>query len=351
MPHFMKHRRTLTLVMVILSSALLSSCSLVKTGKNKSTFKVKEEGLYAEFQTTAGNILLQLEMEKTPLTVANFVGLAEGTIKNEVKAEGEPFYDGLTFHRVIPNFMVQGGDPEGTGSGGPGYRFPDEICPGDLVHDKPGILSMANSGPHTNGSQIFITHLPTPWLNGAHTVFGHVVEGQDVVDSIKQGDKINRVIIIRNGKAAKDFEVTNEMFEELKANAKEANKDRYSAYAKKVATEKCQGKELKVTGDGLWYCVTEKGNGPKPKAGQKIVAKYHGTFDDGRTFDKGDYSFDLKTGNAIEGWHLAFAELNKGDKATLVIPYWYAYGEASQFGGQMPGRSTLIFEVELVDVQ
>lgn len=351
MQYSKKSRNVLLVALLAISVTVMSSWAVLKSGKDKSTFKVKEEGLYAELQTTAGNVLLYLEMEKTPLTVTNFVGLAEGTIKNSFKKEGEPFYDGLKFHRVIPNFMVQGGDPDGAGSGGPGYKFPDEICPGDLVHDKPGTLSMANSGPHTNGSQIFITHLPTPWLNGAHTVFGHVMEGMSVIDSIEQGDVINRVLIIRNGKAAKEFVASNERFEELKANAKEANKERYSAYAKKVAMDKCEGYEPQVTGDGLYYCVTEKGSGPKPTAGQKIVAKYHGTFDDGRTFDKGEYSFELKTGNAIEGWHIAFAELNKGDKATFVIPYWYAYGETSQFGGQMPGRSTLIFEVELLDIQ
>lgn len=344
-------RKAFSLSMLAAATVVVTSCSIFKSNKNKSSFDVKEDGLYAEFQTTAGNILLALEMEKTPMTVANFVGLAEGTLKNSVKEEGEPFYDGLVFHRVIDNFMIQGGDPMGTGAGDPGYKFPDEICPGDLKHDKPGILSMANSGPHTNGSQIFITHVPTPWLDGVHTVFGHVVEGQNVVDSIEKGDKINKVIIIRKGSAAKEFKVTNEMFDELKANAKKATKERYSAYAKKLADERCEGKEVSVTGEGLYYCVKEKGSGPKPKAGQKVMAKYHGTFDDGRTFDKGEYSFELKTGNAIEGWHRAFAELRKGDKATLVIPYWYAYGETSQYGGQMPGRSTLIFDVELLDIQ
>jgi len=163
------------------------------------------EGLYADMQTNKGSIHLFLEHAKTPLTVANFVGLAEGLIKNTAKPAGEPYYDGITFHRVIPDFMIQGGDPDGSGRGGPGYKFRDEFHP-ELKHDRPGILSMANAGPGSNGSQFFITHIPTSWLDGKHTVFGHVVEGQDVVDSIGQGDKIISLKIIRNGESVKDYD-------------------------------------------------------------------------------------------------------------------------------------------------
>lgn len=162
-----------------------------------------ENGMYAEMTTSKGVILLQLEFEKTPLTVANFVGLAEGKLENSAR-KGKPYYDSLKFHRVIKDFMIQGGDPEGTGRGGPGYKFKDEIVEG-LKHDKPGILSMANAGPKTNGSQFFITHKATPWLDGKHTVFGHVINGQDVVDAIVQNDYIVKVKIIRKGKAAKKF--------------------------------------------------------------------------------------------------------------------------------------------------
>jgi peptidylprolyl isomerase len=161
-------------------------------------------------ETSKGRILLQLEFEKAPLTVANFVGLAEGT-KNyskvpgePPKAQGKPFYDGLTFHRVIPDFMIQGGDPLGNGSGGPGYQFRNEIDP-SLKHDRPGTLSMANAGPDTNGSQFFITHKDTPWLDGKHTVFGHVVEGQNVVNKITRGDTIKSIKIVRLGEKAKAF--------------------------------------------------------------------------------------------------------------------------------------------------
>lgn len=162
-----------------------------------------EKGMYAEMTTSKGVILLQLEFEKTPLTVANFVGLAEGKLENSAR-KGKPYYDSLKFHRVIKDFMIQGGDPEGTGRGGPGYKFKDEIVEG-LKHDKAGILSMANAGPKTNGSQFFITHKATPWLDGKHTVFGRVISGQEVVDSIAQNDYILKVKIIRKGKAAKKF--------------------------------------------------------------------------------------------------------------------------------------------------
>ncbi len=174
-------------------------------------------GLYARMQTNRGAILLELEFERTPLTVANFVGLAEGTISHS--RSGSPrFYDGLRFHRVIADFMIQGGDPLGNGTGGPGYTFADEFHP-ELRHDRAGILSMANRGPATNGSQFFITHTATPWLNGAHTVFGRVVEGQNVVDAIRQGDTIQSVRIERVGPAAEAFQVDQQMFNRLRTEA------------------------------------------------------------------------------------------------------------------------------------
>lgn len=172
-----------------------------------------EKGLYAEIETNRGKILLQLEFEKTPLTVANFVGLAEGKIKNKAKAEKVPFYDGLKFHRVIANFMIQGGDPLGNGSGGPGYTFKDEFVP-DLKFTGPGILAMANAGPGTNGSQFFITHVATPWLDQHHTIFGHVIAGQDIVNATIQDDVIVHIKIIRKGKPAKKFKA-DKVFAEL----------------------------------------------------------------------------------------------------------------------------------------
>jgi cyclophilin family peptidyl-prolyl cis-trans isomerase len=164
-----------------------------------------QNGLFATFATDRGTITVALEFERAPMTVANFVALAEGRMNNTARTEGQPYFDGLVFHRVIADFMVQGGDPTGSGMGGPGYMFPDEIVP-ELRHDKPGVLSMANAGPGTNGSQFFITHLPTPWLDGKHTVFGHVVSGQEAVDAIQQGDRMVKVAIVRDGPAAKAFD-------------------------------------------------------------------------------------------------------------------------------------------------
>lgn len=174
-----------------------------------------EKGLYAEIQTTKGNILIKLDYDKAPLTVANFVGLAEGKIKNSAKAEGVPYYDGLKFHRVIADFMIQGGDPLGNGQGGPGYQFKNEIVP-DFKFTGPGIMAMANAGPNTNGSQFFITHKETPWLNGGYSIFGHLVSGQDVVNAIQQGDTMNHIKIIRKGKEAKKFKA-DVVFEELRS--------------------------------------------------------------------------------------------------------------------------------------
>ena len=183
----------------------LLQTNLINAQKDEAKTTKLEDGMYAEMTTSKGVIILQLEFEKTPLTVANFVGLAEGAIENTAKKVGVPFYDSLKFHRVIKDFMIQGGDPLGNGSGGPGYKFKDEIVP-ELKHTGPGIFSMANAGPKTNGSQFFITHKATPWLDGRHTVFGHVIQGQDVVDAIVQGDIIVSVKIIRKGKPAKKFD-------------------------------------------------------------------------------------------------------------------------------------------------
>lgn len=199
-------RKAFSLLSILSAFLFISSCNAANNDLG--------DGLFAKINTTKGSIIVQLEFEKTPLTVANFVGLAEGDIENTAKAKGEPYYDGLTFHRVIADFMIQGGDPTGTGSGGPGYAFKDEIDP-TLKHDRAGTLSMANAGPGTNGSQFFITHKDTPWLDGNHSVFGYVVEGLETVDLIEKGDSIKSVEIIRNGKAAKKFDAA-KTFEELK---------------------------------------------------------------------------------------------------------------------------------------
>ena len=315
-----------------------------------NTNNTNNEGMYAKIKTTKGDILIQLEYEKTPLTVANFIGLAEGKIKNNKKAIGEPYYNGLKFHRVIADFMIQGGCPDGNGMGGPGYQFPDEIHP-DLKHSGPGILSMANAGPGTNGSQFFITHKETPWLDGKHTVFGSVIEGQDVVNAIAQDDLINEVIIEKNGKKANNFDAAKIFTSELEKLKKEA--EIKAENAKKAIEELKKG--ATVTESGLAYKITKKGSGPKAEAGKTVSVHYTGKLTDGTKFDSSydrnqPIDFPLGQGRVIKGWDEGISLLNVGSKATFIIPPDLAYG-ARGAGGVIPPNATLIFEVELVDVK
>ena len=309
-----------------------------------------QDGLYAKFHTSKGEILVALEYEKTPGTVGNFVGLAEGNLENKAIPQGKPYYDGLKFHRVIPDFMIQGGDPKGNGTGGPGYNFEDEIHP-DLKHDAPGKLSMANAGPGTNGSQFFITHIATPWLDGKHTVFGSVVEGQDVVDAIKQGDKIEKLEIIRQGESAEKFNAVEEFrsFSGAKAEREAAAKKQQE----EMLGELSQGFEK--TSSGLRYKIEEKGNGPKAEKGQTVSVHYKGMLPDGSVFDSSytrnqPIDFKLGKGQVISGWDEGIQLLNVGDKARFVIPSHLAYGERGA-GGVIPPNATLVFDVELVKVK
>jgi len=312
-----------------------------------------DPGIYAKFTTPKGDILCVLEYEKTPMTVANFIGLAEGTIDNDSKTNGVPYYDGLKFHRVIPNFMIQGGCPQGTGTGGPGYRFPDEIDP-SLTHKGPGILSMANAGPGTNGSQFFITHKATPWLDGKHTVFGHVVEGQDVVDAIEKGDTIEKVSIIRVGDKAKAFKSDQATFDALKDKHAKAAKERA---AKAAAEQKAKIKEMfpkaEKTDSGLMYVVDEPGKGASPTRGATVSVHYTGKLLNGQVFDssvqRGEpIQFPVGTGRVIPGWDEGILMMKEGGKRTLVIPPNLGYG-ARGAGGVIPPNAWLVFEVELVD--
>ena len=314
-----------------------------------------DDGLYAKIMTSKGDITVQLEFEKTPLTVTNFVGLAEGTKKfNDSKGRTSGrYYDGLQFHRVIDNFMIQGGCPLGSGTGGPGYKFSDEFDT-SLRHDRPGILSMANAGPGTNGSQFFITHVPTPWLDNKHTVFGHVVEGQDVVNAIRKGDTITRVEIIRVGDKAKAFKADQESFDKL---LNEREKGRLTLekerQAKEMAVIKEKWPNAKTTDSGLMYEVVAKGSSDvKPSPGDMVSAHYTGMFLDGRKFDssvdRGEpISFPVGAGRVIKGWDEALLDMTKGEKRILIIPPDLAYGSRGR--GPIPANSTLVFEVELLD--
>jgi len=309
-----------------------------------------QDGLYAKFNTFKGDILVQLEFEKTPGTVGNFVGLAEGKLDNKAIPEGKPYYNGLKFHRVIPDFMIQGGDPKGNGTGGPGYNFADEFHP-ELTHDAPGKLSMANAGPGTNGSQFFITHSATPWLDGKHTVFGSVVEGQDVVDKIAQGDKIESLEIIRVGAAAEKFNGVEEFrsFNGAKADREAAAKKQQE----ELLGELAQG--FTKTSSGLRYKIEEKGDGPKAEKGKTVSVHYKGMLPDGSVFDSSykrnePIDFPLGQGHVIEGWDEGIQLLSVGDQARFVIPSHLAYGERGA-GGVIPPNATLIFDVELVAVK
>ncbi len=309
-----------------------------------------QDGIYAKIHTPKGEITLQLEHKKTPGTVGNFVALAEGNLENSQKPQGEPYYDGLKFHRVIPDFMVQGGCPLGTGTGDGGYKFDDEIHP-DLKHDAPGKLSMANAGPGTNGTQFFITHIATDWLDGKHTVFGHVVEGQDVVDSIAQGDKMEKVEIIRQGEEAQKW------------NAVEAFRSFEGARERRIAEQKeAQKTELDAlakgfdeTASGLRYQIIQKGDGPKAEKGKTVSVHYKGQLADGTVFDSSfkrnqPIDFQLGVGQVIPGWDEGISLLNVGDKARLVIPSNLGYGSAGA-GGVIPPNAPLVFDVELVAVK
>ena len=326
------------------------------------------EGIFATISTTKGDIVVSLEYVKAPVTVANFITLAEG--KNPyVKVErlkGKPFYDGLKFHRVINDFMIQGGDPQGTGAGDPGYSFKDEFV-GELKFEKGGVLAMANSGPATNGSQFFITHKETPWLNGKHTIFGHVVSGMDNVNKIVQDDIMNKITITRKGAAAKKFDADKIYSDEMKKG--ELQKEE----AKKiVATKAAYFKDMKAkataTASGLKYVITQKGNGVKGAEGSTIYFHYAGYFEDGTLFDssmaqvakaygKYDANRDAQGGykafpftvgkkdGMIPGFLEALDMMTDGEKAIFFLPSNLAYGEKGA-GGVIPPNATLIFEIE-----
>ena len=349
---------------LIFLSTLLLSCN------NKGEKGELSDGLYALIETSKGDITVKLEFEKVPFTVANFVTLAEG--KNNYVSpnyKGIHFYDGLTFHRVESNPpMCQGGDPQGTGQGGPGYKFKDEFHP-ELNHGRAGILSMANSGPNTNGSQFFITTEPTSYLDGKHSVFGEVVDGLDIVSTITVGDPINKVKIIKVGPLAKKFDAV-KVFKEYFEKQAELQKVLETVKAKKIALIE----NIKATGtktkSGLTYKIIKPGTGKKPTADQEVFVHYAGFFVDGTLFDTSyasvaeengvldlarkqangyapfPFSYGAKTG-LIAGFIEGLEKMKFGDKIALLIPGHIGYGE--QGYGAIPPNATLLFEVELLE--
>lgn len=376
----------------------LGMLSLQAQTTKKTTSPVATEGIFATISTNKGDIVLQLEYTKAPVTVANFIALAEGknTFVTNEKLKGKAFYDGLKFHRVIKDFMIQGGDPSGNGSGGPGYSFKDEFT--DLKFEKGGVLAMANSGPATNGSQFFITHKDTPWLNAKHTIFGHVIQGMDVVNLIAQDDIIKKIIITRKGALAKQFnapKVFSDYYankdeeakkqalidaenkkkqEAIEAEAKKAYLEKYASVisAKKTYLDQIKS-ESTTTDSGLSYKIVQKGTGVKPVDGTVFNFNYAGYFEDGTMFDSsyedlcksygkfdanraaqnGYRAFPFQAGKKdgmIPGFLEGLSLMSYGDKAVIFIPSKLGYGERGA-GGVIPPNTNLIFELEMIEVK
>ncbi|MGV6846101.1 MAG: peptidylprolyl isomerase [Lutibacter sp.] len=357
---------------IVFLSVVVYSCKPAK-------YANLDEGLYANLNTNKGTILLKLTYKTTPVTAANFVSLANGSNKQVIDSlKGKPFYNGLKFHRVIKNFMIQGGDPIGNGEGGPGYSFKDEFpkdANGNLIqkHDRAGTLSMANAGPNTNGSQFFITHKATPWLDGKHTVFGYVVTGQNVVDSIAQNDTIKSIEIIKIGAAAKKFKAAKvfskfyqKYAEELKIKQEKIQlaKDNMVAKINKYLPQ------AKTYTSGLKMVIIESKNGEKPKKGVNVKVNYAGYFTNGQLFDTSFKSvakayqvyseaYDKQhryepfttvygpDAQLIAGFKEGLQYMRIGDRALLFIPYYLGYGEQGA-GSIIPPKTDLVFELELV---
>ena len=307
-------------------------------------------GLFATIFTSKGEIKIELEFEKTPGTVGNFVGLSLGLINNSIKPLGEAYYNGLKFHRVINDFMIQAGCPLGTGTGDPGYKFDDEFH-NDLKHDRPGVISMANAGPSTNGSQFFITHVETPWLDNKHTVFGNVIRGMDVVNSISQNDEIISVKINAVGDKAKAFDAAKAFEDFNKSKADRIKKEKEN----ELKMLKDLSKGFAKTSSGLLYKFEKENNSHKPSNGNKVKVHYKGMLLDGTVFDSSlkrnqPIEFTLGIGQVIKGWDEGISLLGIGDKASFIIPSDLAYG-ASGAGGVIPPNATLVFEVELISAE
>ena len=360
------------LQLILAFSIIITAC--------KDEYSGFEDGIYANMETNKGKIIIQLYADKVPLTVANFVSLAEGTNPKVTDSlKGKKYYDGLTFHRVIKDFMIQGGDPLASGQGGPGYKFYDEFNP-DLRHDSKGILSMANSGINTNGSQFFITYKPTPWLDaytndnqlkdcsnprvGCHSVFGKVVSNLDILDSIVKTDVINKLTIVRKGKEAKGFDAVKVFEDEISKSAEKElerlaqmekiEKERLVKFAKdqEVFYEKMGVKKAKKQESGLQILTLKRGRGKRFNSAVECSISYSMYLGDGKmiqsTKEGTPFKFTLDKQPLIPGVKEAIMKMRVGGKARLFIPYYLGYGEAG--GGPFPKKADLIFELELLKV-
>lgn len=326
-------------------TAFMCFASCNNKGKEMEAIEGKD-GLFAVLETEKGTVIMNLFYDKTPMTVSNFVGLAEGTLD---AAKGKPFYDGLKFHRVIEDFMAQGGDPKGNGTGGPGYQFPDEFVDG-LNFSEKGKLAMANAGPDTNGSQFFITTVPTTWLNNKHTIFGEVISGQDVVEAIEQNDTIKSLKIVRHGADAEKFVVTQDSFNKLIEESKKIKEERKAAEFAK-ATDGCEKAD-----SGIYFKILEEGSGIKCGANKEVTTEYRGYLLDGTLFDASigmepnghePISFTTNDGRMIPGFDLMVQDMKLGEVRKMVLPPELAYGPYG-IQGVIPGNAYICFDVKLV---
>ncbi|MFW6292139.1 MAG: peptidylprolyl isomerase [Spirochaetota bacterium] len=333
------------------SPRLLALCALVLSLVACGTpARDLPDGLYAEIITDKGDVVVELETERAPLTVMNFVGLAEGTIENET-ASGRPFYDGLSFHRVEPGFVIQGGDPNGDGTGGPGYQFPNETHP-ELSHDRPGIVAMANSGPDTNGSQFYITMAPTPHLDGGYNVFGEVVEGMEVVSEIEPGDQIREVNVLRYGSQAEDYEATDEAFEALvEAAYTDREAQRLQAQEDMIAALRDRWPNATEYEDtGMLLAEIEPGVGERPQEGEEIELHIVFSLPDGRqldsTRDRGEpQRFTYLRDRLVRGLEVAAGTMLVGERTVAIVPPELAFGEAGLQPAIAP-NSYVVFDIE-----
>jgi peptidylprolyl isomerase len=312
-----------------------------------------DKGIYAQIVTERGEIIAELTYKKTPLTVRNFVGLAEGTIAHS-RDESDAFYDGLTFHRVVEDFVIQGGDPQGDGTGGPGYQIPDEFDP-SLRHDAAGVLSMANRGPDTGGSQFFITLGPAPWLDDEHSVFGRVVRGMDVVRSIEEGDRIESVNIVRVGAEAKAFETDQQAFDEALAEARAAEaRQQVQAVERQKQQIRSSFPNATKSDSGIYYVIRTEGDGPRPQEGDTVAVHYTGSLLNGMPFESTEnreepVRFTVGRGRVIPGWDRVLMDMREGGSRIAIVPPDLGFG-ASGARGLIPPHAYLVFDVQLIAV-